>query len=404
MTDTTASLGIALPRFDRSDIVASLGRRLHYGSLALTVRDGQRYDFVGREPGPAAVLSVTGPGFGRRLVTGGALGFAEAYIDGICDSPDLPALIELAARNEHAAWGGLLHGRPLARLGARLRHLARPNTRSGSRRNIAEHYDLGNDFYRLWLDPTMTYSAALFADPDEDLAAAQRRKYARLAALAGIEAGDHVLEIGCGWGGFAEFAAAELGCRVTGVTISDAQHDWARRRIAEAGLAGRVDIVKRDYRDLDGRYDRIVSIEMLEAVGERYWPVYFDRLQSLLKPGGGAALQVITIDEAYWAQYRRNADFIQRYVFPGGMLPTVGKLAAQAGAAGLGWRESRAYGADYVRTLERWQAAFDANWAAIADLGFDARFRRLWTYYLAYCIAGFRVGRIDVQQIGLTRS
>jgi cyclopropane-fatty-acyl-phospholipid synthase len=401
MTDATASSGLALPRFD---IVASLGSRLHYGSLALTALDGRRYDFVGREPGPAAALSVARRGFGRRLVTGGDLGFAEAYIDGFCDSPDLPALIELAARNEHAAWGGLLNGRPLARLGARLRHLARPNTRSGSRRNIAEHYDLGNDFYRLWLDPTMTYSAALFADPKEELAAAQYRKYARLAELAGIEAGDHVLEIGCGWGGFAEFVASELACRVTGVTISDAQHNWARRRIAEAGLASRVDIVKCDYRDLDGCYDRIVSIEMLEAVGERYWPVYFNRLKSLLKPGGGAALQVITMDEAHWAQYRRNVDFIQLYVFPGGMLPTVGKLAAQAGAAGLSWRESRAYGADYARTLERWQAAFDANWDAIAGLGFDARFRRLWTYYLAYCIAGFRVGRIDVQQIGLTRS
>ena len=403
MTDTTASPALALPRLGRVDIVESLGSRLHFGSVALTARDGRRYEFVGREPGPAAALTISGKGFGRRLLTGGALGFAEAYIDGIWDSPDLATLIELGARNVDAAWGSRLEGHPLPRLVARLHHLVRPNTRRGSRRNIADHYDLGNDFYGLWLDPTMTYSAAVFDNAAESLEAAQRRKYRRLADLAGIGPGDRVLEIGCGWGGFAEFAAVERGCRVTALTISDAQFAFARRRIAEAGLAGRVEILKRDYRDLDGQYDRVVSIEMLEAVGERYWPLYFERLASLLTPGGRAALQVITIDDAHWDGYRRNADFIQRYIFPGGMLPTVGRLAAQADAAGLRWRASHAHGADYARTLERWQESFLAQWDAIAALGFGDRFRRLWTYYLSYCIAGFRVGRIDVHQIGLQK-
>lgn len=404
MTDTAAAPALALPRPAAGDIVDSLGSRLHFGRLALTARDGRRYEFNGREPGPAAALTIIGDGFGRRLLTGGAIGFAEAYVDGICDSPDLATLIELAALNEDAAWGSRLRGHLLPRLVARMHHLARPNTRRGSRRNIADHYDLGNDFYRLWLDPTMTYSAAVFDHADEALVPAQQRKYRRLAEMAGIGPDDRVLEVGCGWGGFAEFAARDIGCHVTAVTISREQFAYAQRRIADAGLAGRVDLRLCDYRDLDGRYDRIVSIEMLEAVGERYWPVYFDRLNALLEPGGRAALQVITIDEAHWDGYRRDADFIQRYIFPGGMLPTVGRLALHADRAGLRWRESRAHGGDYARTLERWLEAFDTNWDAIAPLGFDERFRRLWRYYLAYCIAGFRVGRIDVQQIGLQKA
>jgi cyclopropane-fatty-acyl-phospholipid synthase len=403
MTDTTATPALFLPQLTAGDLVENLGRRLHFGRLSLTTRDGRQFDFDGREPGPAAVLTITGESFGRRLLTGGALGFAESYIDGICDSPDLAALIELAALNEDAAWGSRLRGHPFARLVARLHHLARLNTRRGSRRNIAAHYDLGNDFYGRWLDPTMTYSAALFAAPDEPLEIAQNRKYRRLAGLAGIGADDRVLEIGCGWGGFAEFAAREIGCHVTALTISREQFAFAQRRIATAGLGDRIDIRLCDYRDIEGRFDRVVSIEMLEAVGERFWPIYFERLGTLLEPGGRAALQVITIDEAHWDGYRRNADFIQRYIFPGGMLPTVGRLATQADGAGLHWCESHAHGGDYAHTLERWLAAFDANWDAIAPLGFDDRFRRLWRYYLAYCIAGFRVGRIDVQQIGLQK-
>lgn len=403
MTDTTAAPAIALPRLGRFDIIENMGKRLYFGRLHVTGRDGRQYEFTGRDEGPAAELTITGEGFGRRLLSGGALGFAEAYIDGVCETPDLTALIELAALNEDAAWGSRLEGRLLPRLVGRMQHLRRPNTRRGSRRNISDHYDLGNDFYARWLDPTMTYSSAVFDHADEDLEIAQRRKYRRLAELAGIEPGHHVLEIGCGWGGFAQFAAAEIGCRVTAITISDAQFAHARQRIRAVGLADRVEIVKRDYRDLTGRFDCIVSVEMLEAVGERYWPLYFDRLNDLLVPGGRVALQVITIDEKYWDGYRRNADFIQRYIFPGGMLPTVERLRALAQTAGLGWQENRGYGADYARTLAMWRDAFEANWGDIARLGFGDRFRRIWTYYLCYCMAGFRVGRIDVHQIGLQK-
>jgi cyclopropane-fatty-acyl-phospholipid synthase len=408
MTDTTATSAFGLPRLGRFDIIASLCSRLHYGSLTLTMRDGKRYEFTGREPGPAAALTITGDGFAGRLLAGGEIGFAEAWIDGICDSPDLVAFIELAALNGDAGWAGRLKGHMLPRMIGRLHHRMRSNTRRGARRNILAHYDLGNDFYGHWLDETMTYSSAVFDAADGDTAAAlpaaQQRKYRRLAEIAGIGKGDRVLEIGCGWGGFAEFAAAELGCHVTAVTISDAQHAFATRRIAEAGLAGRVDIRKCDYRDLTGRFDRIVSIEMFEAVGERYWPVYFERLNALLEPGGRAALQVITIDENYFESYRRDADFIQRYIFPGGMLPTVGRLAMQADTAGLRWHETHAHGADYARTLMHWQERFLENWDAIAALGFGDEFRRLWTYYLSYCIAGFRIGRIDVHQIGLQKA
>ena len=397
--DTGARTG----RFNAAERIAlSLAAGAPRGRLLAVTPDGAERLFRGMEPGPRAELHIAHPRLYRRLLTGGDVAFAEAYLDGDWDSPDLTALIEWGAVNE-AAFGASLRGGALARSLRRAAHLFRPNSRGGARRNIAEHYDLGNRFYGCWLDRSMTYSAALFDGPDGDLERAQLHKFRRLAALAGVEAGHHLLEVGCGWGGFALWAAREIGCRVTAVTISRAQHDFAAQRVRAAGLADRVEVRLQDYRDLEGRFDSVVSIEMLEAVGEPYWPRYFGLLRERLKPGGRAALQVITIDDAYFQAYRRDADFIQRHVFPGGMLPSPSALRREVEGAGLVWREDHWHGADYARTLALWHGAFEDAWPRIRDLGFDERFRRLWRYYLAYCEAGFNVGRIDLLQLGLSR-
>ena len=384
------------------NILLSLAERLSYGRLSLTLPNGRRHVVTAPNPGPSAELTVHRPRFLRRLLSGGDLGFAEAYLDGDCDTDDLTALIQLATRNE-AELGKVLNARPWVQGLARLGHRLHPNTRRGSRRNISAHYDLGNAFYAAWLDPTMTYSAAVFTGEDQSLEAAQREKYRRIAAMAGLRPEHHVLDIGCGWGGFALHAAREIGCRVTAVTISQAQSEEARKRVAEAGLEDRVEILLRDYRDIEGRYDRIVSIEMVEAVGEAWWPTYFTRLRELLAEGGRAVLQSITIDESAFPAYRRGADFIQRYIFPGGMLPSPSVLREQGRAAGLTPVAEAAYGGDYAETLRRWRDTFETAWPEIEAMGFDRRFRRLWRYYLAYCEAGFMEGRIDLRHIAFER-
>jgi cyclopropane-fatty-acyl-phospholipid synthase len=333
-------------------------------------------------------------------VTGGAIGFAESYMDGDWDTPDLAALLTLAAANEQHLRSTLAGTTP-GRLLARLVHLTRRNTRRGAARNIARHYDLGNAFYEAWLDPTMTYSSAYFGSGDFDLASAQIAKYRRLARIGRIGPEHHVLEIGCGWGGFAAWAAREIGCRVTGITISPAQQRWAAARIQQEGLADRVSIRLQDYRDVEGHFDRIASIEMIEAVGERYWARFFENAKARLNAGGIAALQVITMDDRYFERYRRGADFIQRYIFPGGMLPSPGALRRHEVAAGFRLLADHGFGNDYARTLEAWRMQFESAWPSIASIGFDDRFRRMWRYYLAYCEAGFRTGRIDVRQIAL---
>ena len=384
-------------------IFVGLCNRLRKGRLTIEDPRGSLQVFHGSEPGPYGQLRVRRQRFYQRVLLGGDIGFAEAFMDGDCDCDDLTGLIHLAAANE-GILGRILVGHPVLRFGLRLAHLLRPNSKRGSKRNIARHYDLGNDFYGAWLDRTMTYSAGLFREPGWDLAQAQHEKYRRIAERAGLESHHHVLEIGCGWGGFAEYAAREIGCRVTAITISKAQYDFARRRIASAGHSEQVDVRFQDYRDLTGQFDRIVSIEMLEAVGENYWPAYFGAVRARLKPGGRAALQVITIDDTAFHGYRRQADFIQQYIFPGGMLPSRGALQDQANAASLDWLEDQGYGEDYAHTLSLWRRRFDEAWDRLASLGFDRRFRRMWTYYLAYSEAGFRAGRIDVLQLTLARS
>ena len=383
-------------------VLFALLERLACGRLELVCPDGQRLTFAGDAAGPAAKLVLHDWHVCRDILRAGDIGFAEAYAGGRCTTPDLAALLELAALNQ-AALERAVHGSFWGTLAYRIRHWLRPNTRRGSRRNIHAHYDLGNAFYALWLDETMTYSAALFeGDATRPLAAAQDAKYARILRELGLGPGDRVLEIGCGWGGFAEYAAAR-GCRVTGITVSQAQLEFAQRRIARAGLADRVTLELRDYRDLAGEYDAVVSIEMFEAVGERYWPGYFAALRDRLAPGGRALVQTITIAEEKFERYRSGTDFIQQYIFPGGMLPSPVRFAALAGAAGLEVAGTHAFGLDYAATLRLWRERFDAARTAVAAQGFDETFRRLWRFYLAYCEAGFRSGSTDVLQVHLRR-
>ena len=331
--------------------------------------------------------------FGRVLARGD-LGLAEAYLDGQWDSPDVAALLTLLARNRETL-GRAVYGSWRQLLAARLRHWFNRNSRAGSRRNIVAHYDLGNDFYRLWLDPGMSYSSAIFRPQDDgSLAAGQDAKYRRILDRLQARVGDSVLEIGCGWGGFAE-AARHEGLKPTGLTLSPAQLEWARQRVPDA------DLRLQDYRDVAGQFDHVVSIEMFEAVGEAWWPTYFDTVRRALKRGGKAVIQTITIRDDLFAKYRRGTDFIQQYIFPGGMLPSRPAFRAQAGQAGLAVADEFAFGQDYARTLNHWRLAFEANWPQIAALGFDETFRRLWRFYLAYSEAGFAAGNIDVVQFEL---
>ena len=395
---TTANLAQA-PGVFRTAIKMA-GRNWRAGALTFVLPDGQTVRLRGEGPGPEARLVVRDYRFVRRALLSGDIGFAEGYMAGEWDTPDLAALLSacsanfdnlrpLTCGNRLAQW---LHG---------LSHALRRNSRRGSRRNIHAHYDLGNAFYARWLDPTMTYSSARFEARDQRLADAQRNKYAVLARSIDLTAGHTVLEIGCGWGGFAEFAAKEIGARLTGVTISRAQYDFARKRLFEQGLAERAEIKLIDYRDIEGRFDRVVSIEMFEAVGERYWPAYFSKIREVLPPGGRAGLQIITIRDQDFEDYRRRADFIQKYIFPGGMLPSEERLSQETARAGLAFASVSRFGQHYADTLGVWLRNFDAAWDGIAPLGFDERFRRLWRFYLAYCEAGFRTGRTDVIQLGL---
>jgi cyclopropane-fatty-acyl-phospholipid synthase len=352
---------------------------LRYGSLTIGLPNGRWVRIEGAGPGPHGTVVIHDLSAVSRFVRGGDIAFAEAYFDGQWDSPDLTAFLQVFSVNLDMI-NDLAARLPLANLAGRIRHWLRRNTKRNARRNIFAHYDLGNAFFASWLDETMTYSSAVFADEAQPLAHAQMNKYATLARSIAVGPDHHVLEVGCGWGGFAEFAAKELGCRVTGLTISPAQYDFARERMFKAGLNERVSLKLQDYRDEAGIYDRIVSIEMIEAVGEKYWPVYFSHLRDCLVPGGVAGLQGITISEAQFEIYRRQPDFVQAYIFPGGMLPSRGVVRKVAGAAGLAVEDDNGYGLSYARTLADWRTRFLNAWSEIADLGFDARFKRLWTY------------------------
>lgn len=378
-------------------------RGIEAGSVEMVLPDGRTFRVDGAAPGPAARLEVRNPALFSRVARQGELGFCEAYLDGWWDTPDLQALLDVLLSNHD--WVRRAHPvAALVRSSQRLLHWLHRNSPRQAKRNIAYHYDLGNAFYRQWLDDTMTYSSAIFEDPArEPLSAAQIRKYASVFERIGAGPDSHLLEIGCGWGGFAEYAAGTRGVRVTGLTISREQHDFARRRVFEAGLAERVDIVMRDYREERGRYDGIASIEMFEAVGEKYWPVYFDTIRDRLAPGAQATIQVITVAESLFPTYRKTVDFVQKYIFPGGMLPSPGVLQSEIERAGLSQVGSLEFGASYSETLRRWHAAFNAAWAEIQLLGFDERFRRMWNLYLTSCAASFSTGTTDVAQVTMRR-
>jgi cyclopropane-fatty-acyl-phospholipid synthase len=373
------------------------------GSLTFVLPSGRELHVQGAEPGPAGRLVIKDFHFVMRVLAGGDIGFGEGYMAGEWDTPDLSALLEAFTLNFDRL-ERLVSGNPWIRTVNLLAHVLNRNSKKGAQRNIHAHYDLGNAFYSRWLDPTMTYSSARFERADQSLGEAQKAKYAALARQIELQPDHHVLEIGCGWGGFAEFAAGEIGSRVTALTISQAQYQFARERLFRAGLAERADVQLLDYRDVQGRFDRVASIEMFEAVGEAYWPRYFRKIQEVLSPGGRAGLQIITIRDELFRVYRQRSDFMRKYIFPGGMLPSEARLRQETAQAGLEWEAITRFGQNYARTLAEWGSRFEAAWDDIRGLGFDERFRRLWRFYLSYCEAAFRTGRTDVVQLSLART
>lgn len=375
----------------------ALMEKLQAGTVELTTPDGEVLHFSGEAHGPHAELKINDWSACAAIVRSGDIGVAESYRDGKIETPDLLSVLMLALANLETL-EKTLHGSFLGTMLYRLRHLMNRNTRSGSKKNIHAHYDIGNAFYRLWLDRSMTYSAAIFADEAESLEDAQLRKYDRLLDMLEVKRGDHILEIGCGWGAFAERAASR-GCYVTGISLSHEQLAHARQRVKDSPAEGRTHFSFMDYRDLNGQFDAIVSIEMLEAVGESFWPEYFSKIQQCLKPGGKAALQSITIDEALFDDYRRGTDFIQQYIFPGGMLPSPSILEEKITEAGMSMDIPFFFGQDYATTLRRWRADFEKNLDALRGQGFDEAFIRLWRFYLCYCEAGFLTRRTDVCQV-----
>ncbi len=398
----------------RARRVLNLLERLPHGQLDLEQPDG-RLLHLPRPPSGAADAHCVLHDWQalERTLKSGDIGLAEGYIAGEWDSPDLAALLRLCMANrDHVQ--SLVYGSWWGRLGYRLRHLLQRNTRAGSARNIHAHYDLGNDFYRLWLDPGMSYSAAWFqgrtgqALRNADLQEAQQAKLRRTLDEVRLQPGQRLLEIGCGWGGLAEAAAQEFGARVTGVTLSREQLVWGQQRMQQAGLADAVELRYQDYRDLPARhagepFDAIVSIEMFEAVGREYWRGYFQTLRDCLKPGGLACIQTITLREDLFARYLRSTDFIQQYIFPGGLLPSIPAFEQEAHRAGLVVERRMAFGRDYAETLRRWRQSFEERLEAVRAQGFDERFVRIWTFYLAYCEAAFDTGNTDVVQFTLRK-
>ncbi|AUQ62417.1 SAM-dependent methyltransferase [Phaeobacter inhibens] len=398
MALTTTDGQANLPRY-----FAAIFDQLHaleVGQLDIHLPDGRVFRVSGQRPGPAADLHIHNPDCFARLIREGDLGFSDAYLDGWWSTSDLQAFMDLIHLGSDTVYDGF-PGRGLIRAYEQFRFWLQRNHRAQAKANISYHYDLGNAFYGLWLDDTMTYSSALFDTGQESLETAQTAKYASMVDQMGVKPGDHVLEVGCGWGGFAEYAARERGLRVTGLTISEEQLKYARERIEKAGLSDRVELRMQDYRDCEGTFDGIASIEMFEAVGEKYWPAYFNMVRDRLRPGGQATLQIITVADRRWTVYKRGVDFIQKHIFPGGMLPAPKILRQQVELAGLQVMKSLEFGDSYDQTLRRWHATFNNRWDEIAAMGFDDRFRKMWNFYLTSCAAAFKAETCDVTQITL---
>lgn len=376
--------------------------QLKIGSMTFVLLDGRKIESQGKEPGPHGEIYVRNDDLFARILREGDLGFCEAYMDGWFDTPDLQGLMDVILINNDSVGRGF-PGQGLVKYFERFRHWMNRNTKKQAAKNISYHYDLGNEFYSAWLDETMTYSSALYRSNNESLHEAQLNKYASIMDQMGVGENDHVLEVGCGWGGFAEYAAGTRGAKVTGLTISKEQHDFAKARMQREGLNDKVEIVMRDYRDETGTYDGLASIEMFEAVGEKFWPGYFDMVKGRLKPGATASIQIITIADKLFPYYRKNVDFIQKYIFPGGMLPSPSALRDQTSRAGLEFTGSVEFGQSYSETLRIWHNAFNNKWDDIQKLGFDDRFKRMWDFYLTCCASCFWAGTCDVTQIAIRR-
>jgi cyclopropane-fatty-acyl-phospholipid synthase len=411
-SETSTARGVlptSIPAAARA--VLHLLQRLQHGSLDVQLPDGSTAHFGTQAAGaPRAAIRLHNWNVCSAAMKSGDIGFAESYIAGDWTTPDLTTLLTLFVANRDQI-ETVIYGNWWCSLLYRARHLFRRNSRHGSRKNIHAHYDLGNQFYRLWLDPTMNYSSAWFEGlhdgrPEErraaDLSLAQHAKVRRALRECGVQPGQRLLEIGCGWGALAECAAGEFGARVTGVTLSGEQLAWAQQRLADAGLSGELRF--QDYRDIDdGPYDAIASIEMFEAVGREYWPSFFATLKAQLKPGGKACIQSITIRDDLFERYVKSSDFIQQYIFPGGLLPSPQAFRAAAAQAGLTVVGELAFGLDYAETLHRWRERFLAADGPVRKLGFDTRFMRIWEFYLAYCEAAFATGNTSVMQFTLQR-
>lgn len=403
----TATAPTALPLPDRTPASARavfrLLQQLRHGSLTIHLPDGS-VQTVGESLGPHVSLKLHNWKPFEAALKSGDIGFAECFVAGDWTTSQLPSLLGLLAANRQAL-DDVIHGSWLGRLVYRVRHLLNRNTRGNSRKNIHAHYDLGNAFYRLWLDGTMNYSSGLFhGNHQQDMQQAQHAKVRRALHMAGVQRGHRVLEIGCGWGALAEQATQEFGAHLTGVTLSTEQLAWAQARLASQGLSTMANLRLQDYRDIaDGPFDAICSIEMLEAVGQAYWPTYFQSLTRLLKPMGRACIQSIVIRDDLFDRYIRSTDFIQQYIFPGGCLPCPREFKREATNAGLKVVDAFHFGLDYAETCRRWRADFLARKEEVLSLGFDERFIRIWDFYLAYCEAGFEAGDIDVVQYTLER-
>ena len=403
---TTQELS-SIPQEDKLPAIArtfyALMRRLDSGVLTFTSPEGVTTQFKGVHEGPHADLRFADWGVARVALKSAEIGLAECYRDGRLFTGHLTQFLELCVANQRAL-ESIFYGKPLIALFFRIKHLLRANTKARAKKNIHAHYDLSNDFYKLWLDETMTYSSALFeGDFHQPLETAQAAKYERILQVLKPKAGETILEIGCGWGGFAEHAAKTRGVKVTGITLSNAQLQFAQARMKAAKLDSLVDLRLIDYRDVQGQWDYVVSIEMFEAVGERFWPTYFETVHNRLKPNGRAVIQAITIEESAFDRYRATSDFIREYIFPGGMLAPVERFVADAKRAHFSAEEPYRFGLDYAETLKIWLARVNAKVADIKPLGFDDKFLQLWRFYLCYCEAGFRTGRTDVMQIELRR-
>jgi cyclopropane-fatty-acyl-phospholipid synthase len=398
----TLSQAFAKPNFQR--FFRTMEQGIQFGQLDVTLPDGSTYSVTGNKPGPHGIVHLRSWGAIPRIAGGGELGLAEVYMDGLIDTTNLKDLMDWALTNQDwflsnmrtYGWSGLL---------AKIFHFLRPNSKDGSRRNIADHYDLGNAFYSEWLDNSMTYSSAVFEGSNsDDLYAAQQEKYKRIAETAQMQPGDQVLEIGCGWGGFAEYAVKNVGVNMTCITISQEQHDFAAARFQREGISDKIELRMQDYRDTEaGRYDRVASIEMIEAVGEKYWDTYFGQIAKVLKPGGAAAIQAITVPDDKLEEYLSQVDFISRYIFPGGRLLSHSRMKECTERVGMQYEPNGEYGKSYAKTLLQWNDKFQAAWTKIRDMGFDERFKRMWEYYLIHCSVGFDFDQIGVTQVRLQK-